>query len=120
MKKIATSCLIIIFIAGLGFSAAAQEESIVERPAKTAKWVSPKGYWMVETNIHEPRHSCIYFYNNDNTLVHKEVIDGIKMNVDNRRTKMKLKTALETAVDAWVSGHSARLPENLIAALFTK
>lgn len=79
-----------------------------------------KGYWVVESNVHEPRRACIYFYSNDNTLVHKETINGVKLSVNKSKTKMKLKEALEIAVGAWAAGHPDHTPENLVAALFTK
>ena len=37
-------------------------------------WVSEKGWWVVESNIHTPKQHVIYFYNNDRVLVYKEKI----------------------------------------------
>ena len=112
MKKVLGVSAMLLILLVAGFTAAAQ---------KTApRWVSAKGYWMVESNIHQPRHSCVYFYNNENTLVHKETIDGKKLSINRKRTKMKLKTALEIAVDAWAAGRSPDTSHQYIAALLTK
>jgi len=105
---------------GAGFTATAQEEESVAALKTTPRWVSSKGYWMVESNIREPRHSCVYFYTNDDILVHKETIDGVKLSVSKTRTKMKLKKALEIVVDAWAAGHPYDTTGNAVAALLTK
>lgn len=64
-------------------------------------WVSDKGHWVVETNIKSPKDHIIWFYNNDNVLVYKETLTGIKLNPQKRATKMKLKRILESSVIAW-------------------
>lgn len=79
----------------LSVSPAAQETS---RPAP---WVSDKGYWVVESNIHSPMNHTIWFYNNTGIMIYKELLTGIKLNPDKRKVKMKLKKVLETAVIAW-------------------
>lgn len=33
------------------------------------EWVSEKGWWMVESNIHSPKQHTVYFYNNVGVLV---------------------------------------------------
>ena len=65
------------------------------------RWVPDKGYWVVETNIHSPLNHIIWFYNNDNVLIYKEALSGIKLNPDKRKVKMKLKWVLESALLAW-------------------
>jgi hypothetical protein len=66
-------------------------------------WVSDKGHWVVETNAHSPLNHIIWFYNNDNVLVYKETLTGVKLNLERRKTKMKLKRVLESSVTAWES-----------------
>ena len=66
-------------------------------------WVSEKGYWVVESNFHTPHSHTVFFYNNENQLMYKETLDGIKLNPEKRKIKMKLKKALETAALAWSS-----------------
>ena len=118
MKKVSGLFAIIILLCAVGISVAAQEPTPFEQ--KVPRWVSAKGYWMVESNINAPRHSYVYFYNNENVLVHKETIDGVKLSVNKRRTKMKLKKALEIVVDAWAAGQSPAASNQVVAALFTK
>ena len=43
----------------------------------------------------------IRFYNNDNELLYKETITGVKMKAGKRKVKMKLKKVLEASVQAW-------------------
>ena len=60
-----------------------------------APWVSDKGYWVVENNIHDPLNNIIHFYSNENRLVHTEKLAGIKLDINKKKVKMKLKKALE-------------------------
>jgi hypothetical protein len=68
---------------------------------KQPGWVSANGYWVVEGNIHSPLQHTIRFYNNDHLLVGKKEISGMRLNVNKRRVKMKLKAMLETSLLAW-------------------
>ena len=68
---------------------------------KFPRWVSDKGYWVVESNINSPRDHIIRFYNTDNVLVYKETLPGVKLNSEKRKIKMKLKKILESSVVAW-------------------
>lgn len=120
MKRKIQPFLFALVLCVAALSATAQEETPATAQRNTPRWVSAKGYWVVESNIHDTRHACIYFYANDNTLVHKETIDGVKLPVGRTRTKMKLKKALETVVDAWAAGHPCDSAQNVVAALFTK
>lgn len=72
-----------------------------ERRPKFPDWVSDKGYWVVESNINSPLDHIITFYNNDNKLLYKETLTGVKLNPEKRKVKMKLKKVLESAVLAW-------------------
>ena len=64
-------------------------------------WVSDKGYWVVETNIHQPLQHTIRFYNNEHILVGTKDIAGIKMNMKRKRVKMRLKSMLESSLLVW-------------------
>jgi hypothetical protein len=59
------------------------------------KWISLKGYWVIETNLKSSAVTILYFYNNDNHLMYKENLEGLKINLAKRRTKMRLKRMLE-------------------------
>lgn len=84
-------------------NASAQEEA--ESHFKSAPtppcWASEKGYWVVASNIHVPKQYIISFYNNDQIMVYKEEVKGVKLKLDRRKTKMHLKQVLEAAVLAW-------------------
>lgn len=94
-------------------TAAAQEE----QPATTAKWASDKGYWVVEGNIHEPLQHTIRFYNNDDVLLYKESLSGVKLNLDKRKVKMKLKKVLESAVIAWEQKKTTEADKSYVSAI---
>jgi len=67
-------------------------------------WVSDRGYWVVENNVNA---SIVYFYNNDNQLVYKERVNSV-LNMDRRRTKLRLTKLLEQAVTAREKGKPAQ------------
>lgn len=68
-------------------------------------WASDKGWWMIESNIHSPKKSIVYFYNNDGTLVYKEKVEGMRVNAAKKKTRIHLKQVLETSVLAWEKQH---------------
>jgi hypothetical protein len=68
---------------------------------RTPDWVSDKGYWVLESNTHSPLEHIIWFYTNDNTLVYKETLSGVKLDPSKRKVKMKLKRALEDMILVW-------------------
>ena len=70
-------------------------------PFKIPRWVSDRGYWVVESNINSPLNHIIRFYNNANELLYKETLQGVKLNAGKRKVKMKLKKVLEASVLAW-------------------
>lgn len=87
---------------------------------KAPRWVSEKGFWQIETNIHTPNKNIVYFYNNDHTLIYKENLDGVILNLEKKRVKMRLKRALETAVFAWNKDHLYRNDQQWISVFFKK
>jgi hypothetical protein len=120
MKKRLQALAVILLLCSAGLTATAQDETAAPVHRNTPRWVSSKGYWIVESNVREPLHACIYFYNNDNKLVHRETVDGKSLSVNKTRTKMKLKKALDIVVDAWATGHPYDSSQTAVAALFTK
>lgn len=72
-----------------------------EEKPKFPRWVSDKGYWVVESNINSPKDHIIRFYNTENILVYKETLAGVKLNPEKTKVKMKLKKILESSVVAW-------------------
>lgn len=80
----------------------------------TPEWVSAKGWWVVESNIHTPKKHIVYFYNNDGVLVYKENIDGLRINPSKKTTRMQLKQVLENTVLAWEKQHLLKENEALV------
>ncbi len=68
---------------------------------RTPRWVSAQGYWVAESNKNQPLEHTIRFYNNDDVLVYQEKLSGVKLNLERRKVRMKLKTVLDAAVVAW-------------------
>ena len=96
MKQQFKTVLAVILFTMIGSAVFAQEEA-----PQVPKWHSEKGYWVVESNIHTPKDHIIRFYNNDNVLLYKETVSGIRLDPLKRKTKMQLKKILESSIDAW-------------------
>jgi hypothetical protein len=99
--------LLVTLLLGFGIQAAIFAQN---KPRNAPEWVSEKGWWVVESNIHAPKQHIVYFYNNDGVLVYKEKIEGLRINPSKKITRMQLKQVLETTVLAWEKQH--RLKEN--------
>ena len=78
----------------------AQENKLIYIRA-VPEWVPSEGYWVVEGNKKNPRENTICFYNEENKLIYKETITGIRLKVKKERVKLHLKSVLETALMAW-------------------
>lgn len=85
-----------------GFSLIAVMGWSQDKAPSTPKWVSDKGYWVVESNINQPKQYTIRFYNNQHELIGRKDLTGIKLNVSKRKTKMMLHESLESSLEAWV------------------
>ena len=83
------------FLIVLGANAQEQQQT------SKAPWVSDKGYWNTESNIHDPLNHIIRFYTHDGRLFHTEKLSGVKLDTDKRKTKMKLKKALEQTMELY-------------------
>lgn len=86
------------------FEEPGQEETVYEAPKpETPKWISEKGFWIIKSNKQTKKESTIYFYNNEKLLVYQEEIKDRKLKL-NKKTLMKLKSALEEAIDNYEKG----------------
>ncbi len=94
-----------------GVQAQDNEEAIAP---VTPGWVSAKGYWVVESNRHNPNDHIVYFYTNDQMLIYKENLKGVVLPLQKRRTKMQLKRALETCMAGWEKDHTVRENEGWV------
>lgn len=100
-----TAAMIVLAL-NWSISSAAQEKNSVP------KYVSEKGYWVVESNVKDKKNHTIWFYNNDDQVIYKETVTGVKLNTNSRKTKMKLKNVLETAVIAWERSNKTKYLED--------
>lgn len=103
MKKSIVLIIAALFIVFNSFAQAEDENPVNSYP--TPKWVSEKGYWVIESNLKTPDQSIVYFYTNDDVLVYKEKINGLVLNLNKRKIKMSLKQVLEQSVYAYEKLH---------------
>jgi hypothetical protein len=113
MRKYISLLVCASALAAFSVTCSAQQEK-----EYTPKWVSPNGYWVVESNIKTPLISIVYFYNNDNQLIYKEKLDGVRINIKKRKTLMDLRKILEASVVAWNAKQSPGENRLLVANTF--
>jgi hypothetical protein len=110
MKKYIHAIIVFTIIS---FSATAQTAPLLN--PGTPSWLSDKGYWVVESNVKTPRKSIVHFYNNDHVVIYREKIEGIRINLNKKKTLYKLKDALEQAIVAWEKERIMKENEELLA-----
>ena len=103
----------IITALSLFLSATVNAQSDNDKP-ELPKWISSKGYWVVENNKKAPKDAIVYFYTNENLLVYKEEIRNQKLKLNKKKILLRLKTALEEAVSRYEKGTWA-YQNNLLA-----
>jgi len=81
------------------------------------RWISTKGYWVVESNIHTPLHHVVRCYTNEDVLIYTETLDGVKLNTNKRNIKMKLKKVLESSIVAWLQNKKPEANKDYVKAL---
>ena len=79
------------------------------------KWVSEKGYWVVETSGQTKNNQIIRFYSNEGQLVHQEPVANQALKLSKRKVKMELKKLLEASVDSWQASRKSAESPNLVA-----
>ena len=99
ISKMIVTAALVLFTS----STYAQKNRIAQEP-----WVSDKGYWVIENNIHDPMNHIVRFYSNESMLLHTEYLSGVKLNIDKRKVKMKLKKALE---ETWLLCEQHKKPD---------
>jgi hypothetical protein len=97
--------------------ASAQEQAVNQR---TPRFISEKGYWVIKSNVKQPREAVVYFYNLQHELVYEEEVKNARLNINRSRVKMRLKNALEQAITAHEQGGLHLKDEKIIASLFRK
>lgn len=115
MKKHFLNLMVAIVLTIVSIQAFAQDGEQIEQKLTTPKWVSEKGYWVIENNMKTPKNNIVYFYTNDNELVYKEKVEGIKINTNRKKVLMHLKDVLEQSVTAWEHKHIMQENQTLVA-----
>ena len=110
MKKIS----FFLMLAGITITCFSQQKKSVP------KWVSDRGYWIIESNRKMPKKSTIYFYTNDNVMVYQEKVEGLKLKTARQKTLVHLKQVLEQTVTAWEKGIKINDTGLLVATPFKK
>ncbi|MEO6731082.1 MAG: hypothetical protein ABIN01_07680 [Ferruginibacter sp.] len=118
MKKIRKISLLLLLIGCVSMVNAQATER--NTSPKSPKWVSDKGFWVIETNIKTPRHSIVHFYTNEKQHVYQEQVDNVVLNVKKRRTLMKLKRVLDKVMYEWQTNDVVEDQKQLIAVLGKK
>ena len=115
MRKIIRTAILIAVFAFTSTLLLAQEETFTP---STPRWISDKGYWIIESNIKSPDTATVHFYNNDNVRIYSEKVEGITLNLKKRKTLMGLKKVLEQSLLAWQESHvskdNAQLVSNIL------
>ena len=119
MKKYYKLIPVVLIFLFVHLTSFAQDDETTSKPF-TPRWVSDKGFWMVESNIYSPRKYVIYFYNNNSELIYKEKIEGVFLDLKRRRVKMNLKRALEEALLTWEKKRKTVENESLVISRLQK
>lgn len=119
MKKQRFSFFTAILLVSLSTTSFAQEQP-ASKKQNSPRWVSDKGYWVVESNIKTPRTNTIYFYTTDNVLVYKENVEGMKIRLNRTKVLMRLKNVLDQSVTAWQEQHISKENQMLVAIALKK
>jgi hypothetical protein len=114
MKKILRKALLAVALQMVLVYATGQDAKKYS-PAASPEWVSEKGYWVIESNIKNNRGAVIYFYNFSDRLIYSEKLESIKLKLRKKKTLMKLKIALESAIMQWGDEPSVKHNSGLIA-----
>jgi hypothetical protein len=111
-----TFSITVWIIFATGTNAQEQKNSTTKNP----KWISDKGFWQIESNVQTPDRNIVYFYTHENVLIYREHLNGVVLNLNKRSVRMRLKKALESAVQARNNNQGPQNDQQLISMLFQK
>jgi hypothetical protein len=100
---------VLLFLVALCTSATIKAQS-----PPVPKWMSEKGFWVIQSNLKSPKNSTIYFYNNDQELVYKEEVNGKRINTDKLKTRKHLESVLVESITTWKKEGVAKENQQLV------
>jgi hypothetical protein len=100
---------VLLFLVALCTSA-----TIIAQSSPPPKWMSEKGFWVIQSNLKSPKNSTIYFYNNDNELVYKEEVNGKRINTGKLKTRKHLESVLVESITTWKREGVAKENQQLV------
>jgi hypothetical protein len=118
MKRLISILPLMIMLAMAHLPAAAQDDAAAR--TIVPRWIPEAGYWVAQANVNQPKQYTIFFYTNEHELIYKEKIDGVKLNLDSRRVKMRLKKVLEKSLLAWQRQRQVKENEGLVISLLQR
>ncbi|QNA44171.1 hypothetical protein [Lacibacter sediminis] len=95
----------------------AQEVTVSSR---TPRFVSEKGYWVIRSNVKQPKEAVVYFYNLQHELVYEEEVKNARLNINRIKVKMRLKKALEQAIAVHEREGTTSKDDKILASVFRK
>ena len=99
MKQSVKILFFVIIAAMTGLPAISQQ---TPKPARHMQaWIPENGYWVIESNKKTPRQSVVHFYTNEGVQVYQEEVVGKKINLNKRKTRMRLKQVLDRSLASW-------------------
>ncbi|HSN61759.1 MAG TPA: hypothetical protein VLR49_12545 [Ferruginibacter sp.] len=119
MKKLLLN-LSLTFLLALVFVSVDAQPGKGTSSHRTPKWVSEFGYWNIVSNIHSPKLSTVYFYNNNHELLYMEKVEGLVININKRRVKMNLKKVLDQSILAFNEKQKSAENEMLVTNLIRR
>ena len=75
-----------------------------------------EGFWVLESNVHTPKNAVVYFYNQQQVLVYKEEIRGIRLNTAKQSTIKLLNNVLQQALVVWNKDNVMQENRQLLAS----
>jgi hypothetical protein len=118
MKRLIKLLPVMIVLAMAHLQVVAQDE--IPAHIVAPRWTPEAGYWVAQANVNQPKQYTIYFYTNEHELIYREKIEGVKLNLDSRRVKMRLKKVLEKSLLAWQRQRQVKENEGLVISLLRR
>ena len=70
------------------------------------RWTSSEGYWVLELKPAPEFVQTVYFYTDQNYLIHQEIIVGKQIDLSRRKVQRRLRKILEEKMIAWQNNNN--------------